>query len=174
MTNVRSLLCFLLFGLGACHPKGDAPAAAAGSPVAVAAPAAPGPGHFGEALSTAPAIPAGEVLSDPARFDGKRIKVSGQVGAVCQRKGCWMTLGTGQPGEPTVRVTFKDYGFFVPTDSLGRTAVVEGQFARRTLPVAEAQHYADDEAARGGNQPPQKISGPQPTLALLASGVELH
>ncbi len=131
----------------------------------------PPPAHFGAALSDRPATPVSALLADPQKFDDKDVKIAGKVGAVCQRKGCWMTVGTGEPGAPTVRVRFKDYGFFVPTDCMGRRAVIEGHFKLGTLPVAEAQHYADD-AARAG-APPQKITQPQPVLAMMATGVDL-
>jgi len=111
------------------------------------------------------------VLADPKKFDDQDIKLTGTVGGVCQQKGCWMTIGTGEPGAASVRVRFKDYGFFVPKDCLGKTAVVEGHFKLTTLSVAEAQHYADDAAKAGAT--PKKVAAPQATLALMATGVEL-
>ncbi len=117
------------------------------------------------------AISAQAVLADPARYDGKDIKVSGRVNAACQNRGCWMTLGNGEPGQPTMRVSFKDYGFFVPKDCVGKTALVEGRFKVTTMSVAEAQHYADDAAKVG--ESPQKVTAPQRSLSLVATGVEL-
>ena len=192
----RVLFPFSVTCLVACDPPVRAPAAqAAQAPMAqpatapaaqaaptaaavtqpatapTAAPAAQATAHFGGPLSAAAAIPAATLISDPTKFNGKTVKVSGQVGAVCQAKGCWMTLGTGQPGEPTMRVSFKDYGFFVPRDSLGHQAVVEGQFAIRTMPVAEAQHYEED-AVKAGQKPVQ-VTKPQEVLAMVATGVEM-
>lgn len=117
-------------------------------------------------------MPISAVLAEPAKFNGKTLKVSGQVGAVCQKKGCWMTLGTGQPGERTMRVSFKDYGFFVPRDCLGRQATVEGEVAVTTLSVAQAQHFAEDGAKAG--EKPAAVTKPQETLAMVAAGVTLR
>mgnify|MGYP002136505041 CR=1 FL=1 len=117
------------------------------------------------------AVPAQTLLADPAKYDDKDIKLTGKVSAACQRKGCWMTVGTGEPGQPSVRISFKDYGFFVPTDSMGKTATVEGHFKLTTMSVAEAQHHADD-AAKAGTVA-QKVTAPQRTLSLVATGVEL-
>lgn len=136
-----------------------------------AAPPSTAPGRFGAPLSDKPAMDAGALLAQTGKWDDKDVKVKGQVGAVCQRKGCWMTLGTGEPGQKTVRVSFKDYGFFVPTDCVGKQAVVEGHFKVTTMSQAEAQHHADDAAAAGGKA--KKVDGPQQTLALVATGVEL-
>jgi hypothetical protein len=72
-------------------------------------------------------------------------------------------------GDQSVRVTFKDYGFFVPMDSAGATAVMEGVFSVRTIPEATAKHYASE--TPGGK--PDPIKGDQKELNLVASGVEL-
>lgn len=147
------------------------PSAATAAPLA-AAPAAGGtPTRYGAPLSAAPAITVQAVLADPKQYDDKDIKLTGQVGGVCQNKGCWMTVGTGEPGAASIRVRFKDYAFFVPRDCIGKTAVVEGRFKLTTLSVAEAQHYADDAAKAGAA--PKKITAPQATLAMMATGVEL-
>lgn len=127
--------------------------------------------RFGAPLSSATAILAQTLIADPMKYDDKDVKITGQVSAACQKKGCWMTIGSGEPGKPTVRISFKDYGFFVPTDCMGKTAVVEGHFKVTSLSAAEAQHYANDAAKPGS--PVQKVTAPQRTLSLVATGVEL-
>jgi hypothetical protein len=77
-----------------------------------------------------------------------------------------MTL---KSGDRSVRVTFKDYGFFVPMDSVGATAVMEGVFSVKTIPEATAKHYAGE--TPGGK--PGEINGDQRELTFIASGVEL-
>ena len=66
-------------------------------------------------------------VTSPDKFADKTVLVEGNVRQACTRKGCWMELSEG-PGAaaPGCRVTFKDYGFFVPTDSAGAKATVEG------------------------------------------------
>ncbi|MFO0578533.1 MAG: DUF4920 domain-containing protein [Polyangia bacterium] len=145
---------------------------AAAAPTAAAAPAATAPGKFGAALSAAPALPCQTVLADAGKYDDKDVKLTGRVSGVCAKKGCWMSLTTNEPGAPSVRVTFKDYGFFVPTDSMGKTAVVEGRFKVKTLSVAEAQHYADD-ATKAGQPAPRKVTEPQREYSIVATGVEM-
>ena len=51
------------------------------------------------------------------------IALTATVAEVCQVKGCWMIL---LDGDTKVRVTFKDYGFFMPKDLAGAKVVVEG------------------------------------------------
>lgn len=133
--------------------------------------AEPSEAGFGAALSSAPPVDLASVVAAPRDFDGKTVKVSGTVGAVCQKKGCWMTLATPAADGPRVRVTFLDYGFFVPKDLSGRRVLAEGTFHVKTLPQAEAQHYADDEAEAG--KASRVVTGSEMEFSLVASGVQL-
>lgn len=72
----------------------------------------------------------------------KSFKVEGTIEEVCQMKGCWMTL-KNESGK-TVRVTFKDYGFFVPIDISGKKVIIAGEGKWEFLDEDEAKHYAED------------------------------
>jgi hypothetical protein len=98
--------------------------------------------QFGAPLTDGLAIEATDIepgMEDDADAD---LKVKGTILAVCQVKGCWMAmdLGNGQ----NMRITFKDYGFFVPTDCSGKTAIVEGQLTSQTVSVDDLKHLAGD------------------------------
>lgn len=123
-------------------------------------------GRFGAPLGASPKVALADLVKDPAAWSGKTVRTEGIVTAVCQEKGCWMTL---KSGDQSVRVTFKDYGFFVPKDSAGRAAVLEGVFNVKTVSEAKAKHYAEE--TPGGK--PDAIKGDQKELSLVASGVEL-
>ncbi|WP_300437016.1 DUF4920 domain-containing protein [Christiangramia sp.] len=64
------------------------------------------------------------------------------INSVCQKKGCWMVLEL--PGVDDVRVTFKDYGFFVPEDVIGKEVIVRGKAFVQITSVEEQRHYAED------------------------------
>jgi hypothetical protein len=123
-------------------------------------------GKFGAPLGDAPKVAIADLVKDPAAWSGKTVRTEGVVSAVCQEKGCWMIL---ESGDQSVRVTFKDYGFFVPKDSAGSTAVMEGVFNVKTIPEKTAKHYAQE--TPGGK--PDTIKGDQKELSLVASGVEI-
>lgn len=99
--------------------------------------------------------------------DSVYTKVAGKVVEVCQAKGCWMKLDLGN--NETMRVTFKDYGFFVPKDSQGKEVVIEGVAVRKVTPVDELRHYAED----AGKTPEEvaQITEPRQELAFEAVGV---
>lgn len=109
------------------------------------------------------ALPLSAVLSKPE--DGKQVLVEGVVRRACSQMGCWMELAPPEGGQG-VRVTFKDYGFFVPTDSAGAKARVQGTVKVAQLSAAQAEHLR----AEGGSMP----AGSQREVRLVATGVELR
>ena len=92
--------------------------------------------------------------------------VEGEVESVCQAAGCWMKIKTA---EGTMRVTFKDYGFFVPKDLAGKKVIFEGTPAIKTTSVADLKHYAED--AGKSKEEIAKITEPKVELTFVADGV---
>ena len=72
-----------------------------------------------------PVVPLADVLQKPDQFTKAPVVVDGVITKACSNKGCWMQLAP-ETAKDGVRVTFKDYGFFVPTDSAGLQARAEG------------------------------------------------
>ncbi|MBE4747806.1 DUF4920 domain-containing protein [Corallococcus sp. ZKHCc1 1396] len=122
----------------------------------------------GDALKGEPTVKLAELLARPQAHDGKSVRVEGQVRKACEKKGCWMELAQDAKS-PGVRVTFKDYGFFVPLDSAGSQARVEGVVKVAELSDAHAKHYEAEGAIvpRGADGKPREVQ-------LVASGVELR
>jgi hypothetical protein len=94
------------------------------------------------------------------------IALTATVAEVCQVKGCWMIL---VDGDTKVRVTFKDYGFFMPKDLAGAKVVVEGVLSEEVLSEKDARHYAED--AGKSKAEIAKIKGDQRELGFEATGV---
>ena len=76
--------------------------------------------------------------SEEARLVGK---IEGQITEVCQKKGCFMVLADSGMH---ARVTFKDYGFFVPKDAGTSTSVVYGELTIVERSPDEINHFAKD------------------------------
>jgi hypothetical protein len=147
------------------------PAAASDLPTAQVAPKGDGAVLMrGDKLKGLPKAELAALLKTPADYDGKTVALEGTVRRACERKGCWMELAMPKSDKgPGVRVTFKDYGFFVPTDSAGRTAKVEGVVKVAELSEERAKHYESEGATvpRGKDGKPREVE-------LVASGVELR
>ncbi|TDB61431.1 DUF4920 domain-containing protein [Arundinibacter roseus] len=125
--------------------------------------------YFGKKINEKSAVSAAQLPEKMGSKESMKAKVSGTVESVCQAKGCWMKVMLDN-GE-TMRVTFKDYGFFVPKDIAGKTVVFEGLAEQKTTPVSELQHYAED--AGKSKEEIAKITEPKKELAFVADGVIL-
>ena len=140
-----ALLLALALGLSACAGTSNAPETVYGRP---------------RALTTAPLTVA--QASSEANV-GQTLAVKGPAAEVCQNKGCWMVL---TEGPRSIRVTFRDYAFFVPKDLAGKTVVVEGVLSRKLLSADEAKHYAEESPAAAAAP-----AGPREEWSLVATSV---
>lgn len=64
-----------------------------------------------------------------------------RVAKVCQKKGCFFIA---QEGQHRIRVSFKDYGFFVPTDIGGKQVTLVGELVTREVSQELAEHFSKD------------------------------
>ena len=122
---------------------------------------------FGDKISADGAKKAQTV---PAALVGKekaQLKVKGQVLKVCKMKGCRMTMDLGNNEKMLIR--FKDYGFFVPKDCNGKTAIIQGVAKKEVISVAQLRHYAKD--AGKSEKEIKAINKPQKKYTFEASGV---
>ncbi len=126
---------------------------------------------FGQDIASqaAPATLA-SVLEKPESFTGKEVVVTGKVRMACKKKGCWMELApTLDKTTQGARVTFKNYGFFVPKDSAGADAKVEGVLAVKKVAKSEVDHME----AEGARFAKKDADGSAHEVRVLATGVEL-
>ena len=93
------------------------------------------------------------------------VLIESKVDKVCVVKGCWMAL-TNEKQD--VRVTFKDYGFFVPSSIIGKTVLVEGKLEKVVMSLEDTKHYVKD---AGGD--PTTVTQPRTEYRIVASGVEV-
>jgi hypothetical protein len=124
--------------------------------------------NFGEKITDNNALNPQEFTAKMDKAEAAEgVKVKAEVESVCKAKGCWMKvkLTDGQ----VMRVTFKDYGFFVPKDIAGKTVVIEGKASTKTTSVADLKHYAED--AGKSKEEIAKINKPEKALSFEAVGV---
>jgi Domain of unknown function (DUF4920) len=122
---------------------------------------------FGEEIKPGGVKPAAKM--EAAMGDKKTVdmKIEGKVVDVCKKKGCWMTLE--MPNGDPMRVTFKDYAFFMPMDIVGKKVVLDGLAKKQTISVETLRHYAED--AKKSPEEVAKITDPKKELAFEAKGV---
>jgi hypothetical protein len=123
--------------------------------------------YHGKKITEAGAIPATQLATKMGGKEKMTAKVEGTVEDVCKVKGCWMKVKTGD-GQ-SMRVSFRDYGFFVPKDIVGKKVVMEGIAETTETPVDELRHYAED--AGKSKAEIAKITKPEKALTFMADGV---
>jgi hypothetical protein len=72
-------------------------------------------------------------------------------------------------GNDTCRVTFKDYGFFVPTDSAGARARLQGRITSQRIEPARVSHLESEGAKFKKREP----DGSATEVQFIASAVQL-
>ena len=111
-----------------------------------------------------------DVLKNPELFADKTVVVTGQVRQACTKKGCWIELSNSWGSKAQgCRVTFKDYGFFVPLDSAGASAKIQGTVGIKKLSKAAVDHYE----AEGAIFSRKETDGSAYEIRIVATGVEL-
>lgn len=97
-------------------------------------------------------------------------QLEGEITEVCQAKGCWMKVNLSNGEEVFVR--FKDYGFFVPTNSANKKVVMNGIAFIEEMSVEDQRHYAEDEGA--SKEEIARITSPKKTYRFEANGVYIN
>ncbi len=95
-----------------------------------------------------------DLVAAPAAWLGRPVRIEARVSQVCQKKGCFLIA---KDGDTTLRVSFIDYGFFVPTDISGRTVTLEGELVAVDRSAAEAEHLSSDLGAPVARGPAYEI-----------------
>ena len=110
---------------------------------------------FGSPLDeTVPAVALGEIAADAERYVGAPVRIEARVSQVCQKKGCFFIA---KDGATVMRVAFKDYSFFVPTDISGKRVTLTGEVVAREMTKEQAEHYTSDLGESGSQLQPGKI-----------------
>ena len=126
-------------------------------------------GWYGEEFEIAEAISGVEMAKLMNDSSNNEFIVEGTIQECCQKKGCWMKVDMGD-GE-SMRVTFLDYGFFVPLDAAGSTMTMKGVASYDTLNVDYLKHLAED--ANASQEEIDAITEPELALVFEATGVHI-
>jgi hypothetical protein len=158
MKNAR-ILSLLLVGF-ACQPTQKA-----ATEETVAEPTY---ASYGEAITAAEALDIRTISQLMADKDSLDVKLTGEIEKTCKMKGCWMTVKTSD--NSTMRVTFANYGFFVPKEGMeGKTAIMQGKVSKIVNSVETLRHYAQDEGKSA--EEIAAITEPQEEYTFVATGV---
>lgn len=122
---------------------------------------------FGKKITTKEAKESTSLTAQVVGNKEVAMKVVGEVESVCPMAGCWMKVKLAN-GE-TMRVTFKEYGFFVPKDIAGQKVIFEGIAKQKVVSVSDQKHYAEDAGVSRAEI--DKIDSDKVELTFVADGV---
>lgn len=122
----------------------------------------------GAALGSSPTVDLAEAIESVDAYVDQTVILEGAVQKVCQAKGCWMEVSP-KGADRGIRVTFKDYAFFMPTDSQGAEARLEGVFETNLFSKQDADHLIAEGVALT-----RHADGTATEVSFVAQGVELR
>lgn len=125
------------------------------------------PGNYGDLVEDKEVVLLSEMVSrveSNGTFEGK---IAGEIKEVCTKKGCWFAMEL--PNGTSMRVTFKDYGFFIPTNSQGFPIVLQGVATLAETDVETLRHFAEDQGK--SKEEVEAITEPKKEITFEATGV---
>lgn len=123
----------------------------------------------GEPIGKSRKVSLAKVMLDPAKYAGMKVRVEGVVVRSCKMEGCWAEVAETKDSK-SVRVKMKDHGFFIPLESAGAKARVEGTFQVKTLTKAMVDHMIEEDGAKFADR---NADGTVTEVSFEATGIEL-
>jgi hypothetical protein len=143
---------------GECPHEDPTPAKASDTKVAK--------GHFGAPFVLKTSQPLSKAIATAEADKDKLQQLSGTIGEVCKKKGCWFVL---QDGTQQARVMMRDPKYFViPIKSSGKKARLEGRLITKIFTEANVKHIEHD-----AGRDPSKVSGTRKEFVIMARAVEI-
>ncbi len=125
------------------------------------------PGNYGDLIEAEDVVSTTGMIAEVESKGTFQGKISGEIKEVCTKKGCWFAMEL--PNGESMRVTFKDYGFFIPTNSQGFPIVMEGVATLSETDVETLRHYAEDQGK--SKEEVEAITEPKKEITFEATGV---
>jgi hypothetical protein len=93
--------------------------------------------QYGEKITVEKATSIEELLANPAPFEGKVVRVEGTIQKSCANSGCWIYIGDEKN---SIYAKSFDHSVLVPTDVVGKRAIVQGKVQLVGDEKGEAKH----------------------------------
>jgi hypothetical protein len=129
---------------------------------------------YGKPLTVKEVTKISDILADPEKFDGKKIRVEGAVVDVCSMRGCWIKIAGDKESE-SIRFKVDDGVIVFPMEAKGKNASAEGVVSAKTSSVEdqvkEGEHMAKEE---GKSFDPSSVKGPKTTVQIKGEGAVIR
>ena len=123
----------------------------------------------GAPIGKAEKVSLNAALKDPSKYADKSVLIEGVIARSCKMEGCWAEVAENKESK-SVRVKMKGHAFFIPLESAGAQARVEGTFQVKTLTKAMVDHMIAEDGAKFENR---NADGSVTEVSFEATGIEL-
>lgn len=132
------------------------------------------PKNYGKTLTLKDVTRVSEILANPEKFNGKRVRVQGAVVDVCSKRGCWIRLASDKEYESIV-FKVEDGVIVFPMDAKGKTAIAEGVISAKTYTVEQLIEQGKHQAEETGKPfDPSTVKGPKTVVRIMGEGASIQ
>lgn len=129
--------------------------------------------HYGKPFTVKEETKISEILGNPEKFVGKKVKVRGTVINVCPERGCFLNI-KGDKKFQELQFKVDDGVIVFPADSQGKEALAEGTISLKVFSEQEQKDMCPIEAkALDRKFDPAKIKGPMKVVRLEGLGASI-
>jgi len=129
---------------------------------------------YGEPLTGTDTIAISELLGNPEPYLGEVVRVEGLVTAVCEKRGCWMSLA-GDEEFQELRIKVDDGVIVFPMEAKGRKAVAEGVFTKIEMTLEQTIAYREHHAQEHGEEfDPSTVTEPMTFFQIRGTGAVIR
>jgi hypothetical protein len=125
---------------------------------------------YGKPLTVKEPTKVSDILANPEKFDGKKVLVEGPVVDVCQKRGCWMRVGSEKEFE-SILFKVEDGVIVFPMTAKGKSARAEGIVSVTNASVEDqieqGKHHAEETGEKFDST---SVKGPKITVRIMGEG----
>jgi hypothetical protein len=130
---------------------------------------------YGKPLTGSDTIEIGELLANPDQYLGKTVRVEGVITGVCEKRGCWMSLGSKGEDFQEIRIKVEDGVIVFPMEAKGKTAVAEGTLAKVEMTLEQTVAYKKHHAEEHGEEfDPAAVTEPLVYYQIKGTGAVIR
>ncbi|MDQ7007906.1 MAG: DUF4920 domain-containing protein [Acidobacteriota bacterium] len=129
---------------------------------------------YGQGVSSAETVPISQLLANPEKWLGKTVRVEGTITGVCEKRGCWITIGSDKEFQD-LRIKVDDGVIVFPVEAKGRYAVAEGVFTKIEMSLEQTIRYKKHHAEEHGEEfDPASVTEPLVFYQIKGTGAVIR
>ena len=106
---------------------------------------------YGAELTLDEPTPISEIIAAPETYEGKKVQVEGMITGVCEKMGCWIEISDSE--DNIIKVKVNDGEIVFPMETMGKSAVVEGEvYALETEAASDCSEAHEMKKAESENE----------------------